>query len=221
MGSARAAICGGMVFILTGVSVGEKCRHMQIDWFAMYLHMSISVKLIYTERVRWNNRCFGAPADITESYPLESSSSEDPLVCNGAVLRKATRRLSQLYDAALAPCGLSGSQRSILVHIKRAGSPTMTELAYGLVLDRSALARNIKPLERDGYLMQRPDDEDGRSRRVELTAAGRAKLIESNRLWRKAQRRFEEVYGVQRAASLRVALAEIYSDEFAAAFGAP
>jgi len=152
---------------------------------------------------------------------VSPSISKDPLVCNGAALRKATRRISQLYDTVLAPCGLSMAQGSILVHIERAGSPTMTELAYAMVLDRSALAHNIKPLERDGYLVQRRDDEDGRSRRVELTPVGRAKLTESNRLWRKAQNRFEEVYGEERAAALRVALAEIYSDEFAAAFGQP
>lgn len=152
---------------------------------------------------------------------MPSSNPKDPLVCNGAALRKATRRLSQLYDAALAPCGISAAQRSILVHVERAGAPTMTELAYAMVLDRSALARNIKPLERDGYLVQRPDDEDGRSRRVELTPAGRAKLAQANRLWRKAQSRFESVYGRERAAALRLALAEIYSDEFAAAFGQP
>ena len=97
----------------------------------------------------------------------------------------------------------------------------MTELAYSMVLGRSALARNIKPLERDGYLVQRPDDDDGRSHRVELTPEERAKLAEANQLWRKAQNRFEDVYGAARAAALRVALAEIHSDEFAAAFGQP
>jgi DNA-binding MarR family transcriptional regulator len=95
----------------------------------------------------------------------------------------------------------------------------MTELAHAMVLDRSALARNIQPLERDGYLIQTRDEEDGRSRRVQLTSGGRAKLAESNRLWRRAQDRFETAYGVERAAALRVALAEIYSNEFAEAFG--
>jgi DNA-binding MarR family transcriptional regulator len=152
---------------------------------------------------------------------MSPTKAKDSLVCNGAALRKATRRLSQLYDATLAPCGLSAAQRSILVHIERAGSPTMTELANAMVLDRSALARNIKPLERDGFLAQRPNNEDGRSRRVELTANGRTKLAESNRLWRKAQKRFEEVYGEERAAALRISLAEIYSEEFAQAFGNP
>jgi DNA-binding MarR family transcriptional regulator len=152
---------------------------------------------------------------------MSPTNPNAPLVCNGSALRKASRRLSQLYDAVLAPSGLSAAQRSILLQVERAGSPTMTELAYSMVLDRSALARNVKPLERDGYLALRPDEDDGRSRRVDLTAAGRAKLAEANRLWRKAQRRFEEVYGEERAAALRVALAEIYSDEFAEAFGQP
>ncbi|HXZ08206.1 MAG TPA: MarR family transcriptional regulator [Paraburkholderia sp.] len=149
---------------------------------------------------------------------MPSPNSKDPQVCNNAALRKATRRVSQLYDTVLAPCGLSSAQRSVLLHIERAGAPTMTELAYLMVLDRSALARTIKPLERDGYLVQRPDEDDGRSRRVELTPAGRGKLAESNQLWRRAQSRFEEVYGAQRAAALRQTLAEIYSDEFAESF---
>lgn len=143
---------------------------------------------------------------------------KDPLICNGAALRKATRRITQLYDAALAPCGLTVSQRSVLVHIARATSATMSELAHAMVLDRSALTRNLGPLVREGYVVLRPDPHDRRSRQVSLTESGKSKLAQSNRLWRKAQDRFESVYGVDRAAALRVALAEIFSDEFAEAF---
>jgi hypothetical protein len=34
--------------------------------------------------------------------------------CSWTQLRKASRRLSQLFDAALAPCGLRTTQRAIL-----------------------------------------------------------------------------------------------------------
>ncbi|OZI21078.1 MarR family transcriptional regulator [Bordetella genomosp. 9] len=149
---------------------------------------------------------------------MSKPDSKDPGVCNGAALRKATRRVTQLYDTVLAPCGLKVSQRSILLHVDRAGTPTMSELAHAMVLDRSALAHNLKPLERDGYLVQIRDEYDGRSRRVQLTPDGRRKLAESNRLWRQAQNRFEAAYGAERAAALRVALADIFSDEFAEAF---
>src|SRR5580704_18150274 len=84
--------------------------------------------------------------------------------CNFTALRKATRRVSQLYDVVLAPCGLRSTQWSILVHIGRAGKPTQTELADSLALDRSTLAHNLKPLERDGLVQVLDDEIDKRSR---------------------------------------------------------
>jgi len=39
--------------------------------------------------------------------------------CNCTALRKASRRISQLYDAALAPSGLKITQRAILAQVAR------------------------------------------------------------------------------------------------------
>jgi len=141
-------------------------------------------------------------------------------ICNGTALRKATRRVSQLYDAVLAPSGLRGTQRSLLIHIARAGTPAMGALAAALVLDRSALAHNLKPLERDGLVAVLVDPEDKRSRLVALTARGRAKLDQSMALWHQAQHRFETAFGPERAAALRATLDVIASPEFARAFDA-
>ena len=138
--------------------------------------------------------------------------------CNATALRKATRRISQLYDMVLAPTGLRSTQRSILMHIARAGAPTMGDLAAALVLDRSALAHNLKPLERDGLVAIVPDEVDRRSRRVALTEAGEQKLKASLELWKDAQRRFEAAFGPERASSLRDALAIVASAELASAF---
>ncbi len=140
--------------------------------------------------------------------------------CNGTALRKATRRVSQLYDAVLAPSGLRSTQRSILIHIARAGTPTMGELAAALVLDRSALAHNLKPLERDGLVAVVADPRDKRNRLVRLTESGQARLDQSFALWEKAQRRFETAFGAEQAGALRAALARIASDEFMRAFEA-
>ncbi|HEX4326807.1 MAG TPA: MarR family winged helix-turn-helix transcriptional regulator [Burkholderiales bacterium] len=146
--------------------------------------------------------------------------ADSPAPCNGAALRKAGRRLSQLYDEILAPSGLLLSQHSILVHIDRAKMPTMGDLARDMVLDRSALSHNLKPLERDGLVTLAIDKDDRRSRRITLTAAGRRKLAETKALWAQAQQRFETAYGVQKAAGLRKLLGEIYTDDFSAAFSA-
>jgi DNA-binding MarR family transcriptional regulator len=142
----------------------------------------------------------------------------DATRCNGTALRKAMRRVSQLYDEVLAPCGLRSTQRSLLIHIARAEAPTMGELAVALVLDRSALAQNLKPLERDGLIEIQVDEEDRRSRRIKLTSLGKAKLAESTRLWQKAQHRFEHVFGEEKARALRKSLLVIASENFEQAF---
>jgi DNA-binding MarR family transcriptional regulator len=134
--------------------------------------------------------------------------------CNNTALRKASRRVSQLYDAILAPSGLRQTQRSILMHIARAGTASLGKLAASLVLDRSALGHNLRPLERDGLLVIETDPDDRRSRRVKLTRKGESKLRETAVLWQAAQERFESKFGVGRAAALRDTLALIAAADF-------
>ena len=134
--------------------------------------------------------------------------------CNLTALRKATRRVSQLYDAILAPCGLRGTQRAILVYAARSGSPTMGELAAALVLDRTALNHNLKPLQRDGLVTVAVDSNDRRSRLVRLTKRGETRLAESQIAWQRAQDRFETAFGAKQAADLRQTLDLIAALEF-------
>jgi DNA-binding MarR family transcriptional regulator len=140
-------------------------------------------------------------------------------LCNCTALRKATRRVSQLYDSALEPCGLRTTQRSILMQIARSGSPPpLGELAEALVMDRGALTHTLKPLERDRLVEIRIDPEDRRNRLVALTATGRKKLEESQALWTRAQDGFESAFGVAKSAALRQALEFVVSEDFVAAF---
>ncbi|MBK5148540.1 winged helix-turn-helix transcriptional regulator [Burkholderia sp. R-69608] len=141
--------------------------------------------------------------------------------CNNTALRKATRRVSQLYDAILAPTGLRSTQRSIMLNIARFGSPTMGELAASLVLDRSALGHNLKPLERDGFVVLEVDPKDRRNRLAKLTKKGKSKLRETVELWNEAQDRFENRFGISRAKALREVLAIIAAEDFSEVFKAP
>ncbi len=131
------------------------------------------------------------------------------MLCHATSLRKATRRISQLYDAVLAPCGLRCTQRSILIQIARHQASALTELATILVIDRSALAQNLKPLEREGLIAVSVDPDDKRSRLVKLTQAGLDKLLESQALWEQAQQCFEKSLGPEQACELRELLARI------------
>jgi DNA-binding MarR family transcriptional regulator len=136
------------------------------------------------------------------------------VVCHATHLRKATRRITLLYDALLAPSGLRSTQRSILMQIARGQVASMSELAAILVIDRSALAQNLKPLEREGWVSVAVDPADKRSRLVRLTKAGMNKLLETQPMWEQAQARFEKGYGVDQARSLRKALIDVAAGEY-------
>jgi DNA-binding MarR family transcriptional regulator len=136
------------------------------------------------------------------------------VVCHATHLRKATRRITLLYDAALAPSGLRSTQRSILMQIARSQVSSMSELAAALVIDRSALAQNLKPLEREGLLAVKVDPTDKRSRLVTLTQAGMNKLLESQPMWEQAQASFEKGYGADQSQALRDALAAVTAGEY-------
>jgi DNA-binding MarR family transcriptional regulator len=141
--------------------------------------------------------------------------------CNNLALRKASRRVSQLFDTVLAPTGLRSTQRSILLTIAHFGNPTMGQLAASLVLDRSALGHNLKPLERDGLVALDVDPEDRRNKLARLTKKGESKLKETTALWEIAQARFENKFGVKKARALRETLALIAAEAFDDLFEAP
>src|ERR1700675_343919 len=130
----------------------------------------------------------------------------------GGSLRKASRRISQFYDTALAPVGIKSTQFSILSEVDRGsvkGPVTMCELATAMVMDRSTLGHNLKPLERDDLVVLRLSADDRRKRYVELTKKGRLMLQRARRLWRQAEARFEKMFGKEPAAELRAVLLSI------------
>lgn len=138
--------------------------------------------------------------------------------CNCTALRKATRRISQLYDTALAPSGLKTTQRAILAQLGRSEPATVGQLAEALVMDAGALAHTLKPLERDRLIAVSVDPSDRRSRLIQLTRHGRARLAESDALWAKAQTGFEVAFGRAESEALRQALQLLVSDRFSSTF---
>jgi DNA-binding MarR family transcriptional regulator len=138
--------------------------------------------------------------------------------CHCTALRKASRRISQLYDAVLAPSGLKTTQRAILAQIQRSEPTTVGNLAEALVMDAGALAHTLKPLERDRLISLEVDPEDRRNRVAKLTPAGHARLAQSDKLWENAQRGFEVGFGRLKSESLREVMQFLVSGEFVSAF---
>ena len=126
-------------------------------------------------------------------------------ICNCLAARKAARYLTAAYDRALAPSGLRITQFTILYRLARLGPTTIKRLAAAIAMDRTTLAVNLKPLERDSLLVSRAA-EDRRAKTIEITAMGRAALERALPLWAIAQSQFETGYGATAASSLRRAL---------------
>ena len=141
-------------------------------------------------------------------------SDAEPEICNCAALRQAARRLTRLYDDALAPTGLGVNQFSILARLRLVGSSTIQDLARLLVMDRSTLGHLLRPLERRGFLKLDVSEEDRRSRLVALTEAGKAAVANARPRWAAAQRRFESAFGKEAAVELRTVLKEIATAEY-------
>jgi DNA-binding MarR family transcriptional regulator len=148
--------------------------------------------------------------------PTSTSSPIPRNACTCGSLRKASRRVSQFYDLALAPVGIKSTQFAILSEVDHGsleGPVTMCELAATMVMDRSTLGHNLRPLERDELVVLRLSSEDRRKRFVELTQKGKSTLQKARRVWRHAEGHFEAIFGKEPAASLRRVLLSIAANK--------
>lgn len=133
--------------------------------------------------------------------PASSRNSATFSDCTCANLRKAARIVTQAYDAALQPTGLKSTQFILLANLTEQDDMPLSQLAEALVMDRTTLTRNLKPLIRQG-LVRIAQEADLRVRRVSLTDAGRAAVIAARPEWEAMQRRIEERLGGARWAGL-------------------
>lgn len=130
-----------------------------------------------------------------------SSVEVKPNGCTNFKLRQLVRRVSQLYDQELAKAGLKTTQYSLLSHVLKLGPIRPGDLAAAMTMDASTLTRNLKPLVAAGWLELAPGD-DGRSRSVHITPAGRDKRAEAQPHWRAAQQQLNQQLGTDTVAAL-------------------
>jgi TetR/AcrR family transcriptional regulator, transcriptional repressor for nem operon len=159
-----------------------------------------------------NERAFAGPAATQVD---QEAVAQDPSRCSATLLRKASRRLSSLYDSALAGAGLTTTQYALLVEIdrQRSAPPTLTELAEAMVMDRSGLGHGLRPLQRDGLVQLVRGDVDQRSRQIVLTDKGRARRELAAPYWSEAEAQFASTLDEEAAAEFRHRLIAIARNE--------
>ncbi|MFT4096583.1 MAG: MarR family winged helix-turn-helix transcriptional regulator [Rhodoblastus sp.] len=135
-----------------------------------------------------------------------TSGALTPSICTASRVRKASRRVSQIYDRELAPYDLTVTQFGLLVQLRAAPGASIGALADSMVMDATTLSRNLRPLERRQLVVAEADKEDGRVRKLKLTPQGRATLDRALNGWRAAQDTIAAALGADEMRALNAAL---------------
>lgn len=117
-----------------------------------------------------------------------------PCLCSS--VRRASRALTQLYEQALRPIGLRGSQFTILMALSRVGEVAQGQLGEMLAMDSTTLTRTLKIMMTQGWVVERCG-EDRRQRWLHLAKAGESQLDRALPAWEKVQSQLHRELGEQ------------------------
>lgn len=133
-----------------------------------------------------------------------------PGICNCTNMRRASRAMTQFYDEILTPSGLKITQYSLLNHIKRLGPLTMNELSQAIRLERTTLVRNLKPLEKKGFVSIIAA-KSSQANQVNITERGLQALAKAFPYWTQAQTVIDSLFSEEERKIFGSALEKIES----------
>lgn len=157
------------------------------------------------------------PPDVDSVEPFNLMN------CTHTAMRQASRQLTQVYDDAIAPSGLTSAQAMLVTRLDELGGapggtgPSLQALAKRLSIQISALTHALRPLVRDGVLDLHADAKDGRIKRAVLTEQGMKQTRHMYELWQAVTLRMDNVLGSGTGSELRALATKVASPEFLAA----
>ncbi len=129
----------------------------------------------------------------------------DNTVCHCLKMRRSAENVIRFYDAILAPSGVTVRQYSLLNAISEHSGCNVRVLSEITLLDRSTLARSLKPLIQSKYIKDNKAV-GARDSVLELTDNGKFVCKEAATLWEIAQQQFETKLGKEQLTALEDAL---------------
>ncbi|EIV2908226.1 MarR family transcriptional regulator [Citrobacter braakii] len=101
----------------------------------------------------------------------------------GMRMAMVVRQWRAIIDAAITDTGLTQSSWTVLMQLYQLGdNVSVSELAQMQGIELPPLMRTLSQLERQGYLLRSTSPYDKRIRLLTLTAQGRSRLEELNRV---------------------------------------
>jgi DNA-binding MarR family transcriptional regulator len=112
--------------------------------------------------------------------------------CTCSALRRASRAVTQHFEAYFRGTGLRATQFTVLAALAQTGPLAISLLAAELGLERTSLTRNLRPLEKKGFVVTLADD-DQRIRLIKITKRGEPAALAALGAWKQAQSSVGEV----------------------------
>jgi DNA-binding MarR family transcriptional regulator len=125
--------------------------------------------------------------------------------CTCYLLRKLTRQVTQSYDRAVSPAGLTITQYSLLQNLRREPGMSISTLAARMGMERTSLLRTLQPVLAAGWA-RNEEGGAGRPAALEITQEGMKRLRVAKPMWQKAQDELRSRLGVAGLGALQASL---------------
>jgi DNA-binding MarR family transcriptional regulator len=112
-------------------------------------------------------------------------------------VRRISRVITQFFDAEVRRHGIRPTQTPILGALQAKDGWGMAELSEWLGMERTTLLRNLRPLQRDGWVRAKGGGRGGHVE-LEITGKGRTALAKTLPAWRSAQDKVVAILGKKR-----------------------
>ena len=103
----------------------------------------------------------------------------DVLATPGHLISLSARGFARLSESRLKPLGFGVGHLPVLVALQDGRASTQRDLARFAKIEQPPMAQMLARMERDGLIRRTPDPADGRSSRIILTEAAKARLPEA------------------------------------------
>ncbi len=135
------------------------------------------------------------PVATTTSTPdIASIAEETSNGCLATRVRQLSRIVTRVYDDAMRPLGITGSQFTLLTQLGQQDGITAVEIGFTLDIEKSTLSRNLKRLLALGLIEMDPPA-GRRGRGLHLTPKGQAMIKDAYPVWHQAQHRALGILG--------------------------
>ena len=141
------------------------------------------------------------PTPVSNAPDIATIAEETSHGCLATRVRQLSRIVTRVYDDAMRPLGITGSQFTLLTQLGQQDGITAVEIGYSLDIEKSTLSRNLKRLLHLELIEMDPPA-GRRGRGLHLTPKGQAMIKDAYPVWNEAQRRATAILGIESRTAL-------------------